>query len=183
MVVRRRIGLLVPSTNSTGEPDFHMTVPDGVSVHSHHLWLDTSIVKPETIDGMNSELAQGARYLAPLLIEVICMAGTTNSFYKGLSGSTWMENQMREAAGVPAIASSPSVAMALSHFGAKRISVATPYPKWSNERLKDYFTAAGLTDAKGHAYSKSGGEMPEEPTTDSEARKSCGAGRMRLQEG
>jgi len=144
MTVRRRIGLLVPSTNSTGEPDFHMTVPDGVTVHSHHLWIESNIAIPATMDGMNSELAQGARYLAPLGIEVICMAGTTNSFFRGRQGSTWMEGEMSKAAGVPAVASSPSVAQALAYFGAKRISVATPYPKWNNDRLKEYFTSAGF---------------------------------------
>jgi maleate cis-trans isomerase len=144
MTIRRRIGLLVPSTNSTGEPDFHIAVPKGVSVHSHHLWIESNISVPATMAGMNSELAQGARYLAPLGIEVICMAGTTNSFYNGLQGSTWMEEEMSKAAGVPAVASSPSIAKALGYLGAKRISVATPYPKWNNDRLKDYFTSAGF---------------------------------------
>src|SRR5260370_36756297 len=140
MTIRRRIGLLGPSTNSTGEPDFHMTVPDGVSVHSHHLWLDSNIGGPSAMEGMNSELAQGARYLAPLGIEVICMAGTTNSFYKGLQGSAWMEEEMSKAAGGPAVASSPSVAKALGYLGAKRVPGATPYPKGNNHRPQDYFT-------------------------------------------
>lgn len=144
MAVRRRIGVLVPSTNSTAEPDFHMAVPAGVSVHSHHLWIDTNIGLSSTMERMNSELAQGARYLAPLGIEVICMAGTTNSFYNGKEGSTWMEQEMSQSAGVPAVASSPSVVQALAHFGARRISVATPYPKWANDRLNVYFTAAGF---------------------------------------
>jgi maleate isomerase len=144
MAIRRRIGLLVPSTNSTAEPDFHMTVPDGVTVHSHHLWLEADAASASSMDRMNSELSQGARYLAPLGIEVICMAGTTNSFYKGLEGSDWMEQEMSRGAGVPAVSSSPSVCQALRHYGAKKISVATPYAQWNNDRLMEYFTAAGF---------------------------------------
>ncbi|MBI3966424.1 MAG: aspartate/glutamate racemase family protein [Chloroflexi bacterium] len=145
MAIRRRIGLLVPATNSTGEPDFHMTVPAGVSVHSHHLWNSTDASSDAAMDLMNSDLAKGARYLAPLGIEMICMAGTTNSFYQGLDGSDWMEREMsRAAGGVPAVASSPSIAQALRYFGAKRISVATPYVQWNNDRLAEYFTAAGF---------------------------------------
>ena len=144
MATRRRIGLLVPATNSTGEPDFHMTVPDGVTVHSHHVWNSTDASSDAAMDLMNSDLANGARYLRPLGIEAICMAGTTNSFYKGIRGSDWMEDVMSKATGVPAIASSPSIAMALRHYGAKRISVATPYVQWNNDRLRDYFTAAGF---------------------------------------
>ena len=144
MTIRRRIGLLVPATNSTGEPDFHMTAPDGVTVHSHHVWNSTDASSDEAMDLMNSDLANGSRHLAPLGIEVICMAGTTNSFYKGIQGSDWMEQVMSRAAGVPAVASSPSIAQALRHYGAKRISVATPYKRWNNDRLYDYFTAAGF---------------------------------------
>lgn len=144
MAVRRRVGLLVPATNSTGEPDFHMTVPEGVTVHSHHVWNSTDASSDGAMDLMNSDLANGARHLAPLGIEVICMAGTTNSFYKGIAGSDWMEQEMNKAAGVPAVASSPSVAQALRYYGAKRISVATPYVQWNNDRLRDYFTQAGF---------------------------------------
>ncbi|MBI3967670.1 MAG: aspartate/glutamate racemase family protein [Chloroflexi bacterium] len=145
MAVRRRIGLLVPTTNSTGEPDFHMGVPDGVTVHSHHLWIGTDGASAASMERMNADLETGARYLAPLGIEVICMAGTTNSFYNGLTGSDWMEAHMSKAAGgIPAVASSPSVAQALRYYGAKRISVATPYAKWNNDRLGEYFTAAGF---------------------------------------
>ena len=144
MTVRRRVGLLVPATNSTGEPDFHMTVPDGVTVHSHHIWNSMDGSTDQATDLMNSDLANGARHLAPLGIEVICMAGTTNSFYKGIAGSDWMEQEMSKAAGVPAVASSPSAAQALRCYGARRISVATPYVQWNNDRLRDYFTAAGF---------------------------------------
>ena len=144
MAVRRRIGLLVPATNSTGEPDFHMTVPDGVTVHSHHVWNSTDASSDQAMDLMNSDLANGARHLAPLGIEIVCMAGTTNSFYKGIAGSDWMEQEMSKAAGVPAVASSPSVVQALRYYGAKRISVATPYVQWNNDRLREYFTDAGF---------------------------------------
>ena len=56
-----------------------------------------------------------------------------------------MEQIMSKASGgLPAVATSPSVVQALNYFGAKKISVATPYPDWSNERLKLYFDSAGF---------------------------------------
>ena len=47
-------------------------------------------------------------------------------------------------AGVPALATSPSVVEALRFFGAKRISIASPYPQWNNERLRSYMEAQGF---------------------------------------
>src|SRR5207247_9264000 len=45
---------------------------------------------------------------------------------------------------VRAVATTPSVVTALRAFGARRISVATPYPDWNNERLRAYLEAHGF---------------------------------------
>jgi maleate cis-trans isomerase len=44
-------------------------------------------------------------------------------------------------AGVPAVATTPSVVEALRALGARRLSVATPYPEWNNKRLRSYLEA------------------------------------------
>jgi maleate cis-trans isomerase len=51
---------------------------------------------------------------------------------------------IRREAGVPAVATSPSVVEALRFFGARRLSVATPYPEWNNRRLRAYLEAQGF---------------------------------------
>ena len=48
------------------------------------------------------------------------------------------------AAGVPAVATSPSVVEALRFFGARRVSVATPYPDWNNTQLRAYLESLGF---------------------------------------
>ena len=97
------------------------------------------------MDGMNAQLEEGARHLAQGKVDVVNMTGTTNSFYRDLEWSNEMERVMsRGAGGIPAVATSPSVVRALNYFGAKKISVATPYPDWNNQRLKLYFEAAGF---------------------------------------
>jgi len=42
------------------------------------------------------------------------------------------------------VATSPSVVEALRSFGARRISVATPYPEWNNQKLRAYLEAHGF---------------------------------------
>ena len=144
MAIRKRIGIMVPATNSTVEPDFHRIAPEGTSIHSQRLWLTNDAIGEEGMDQMNAQLEQGARYLAQAKVEVVTMVGTSNSFYKGIEWSAQMEAIMARGAGVPAVATSPSVAQALRVFGAKKISVASPYPDWNNERLKAYFEAQGF---------------------------------------
>jgi maleate cis-trans isomerase len=51
---------------------------------------------------------------------------------------------IERVAGAPAVAAAPSVVEALRFFGAKRISVATPYPEWNNRQLRAYLEALGF---------------------------------------
>src|SRR5438034_4240702 len=55
-----------------------------------------------------------------------------------------MLQTISKAAGVPAVAAAPAVVDALRHFGARRVSVATPYPDWNNQRLRAYLEASGF---------------------------------------
>ncbi len=145
MAIRKRIGIMVPATNTTVEPDFHRIAPPGVTIHSQRLWLTNAGTGKEAMDQMNAQLEEGARRLAQGKVEVVNMTGTTNSFYRDLAWSDEMERIMsRGAGGIPAVATSPSVVRALNYFGARKISVATPYPDWNNGRLKIYFESAGF---------------------------------------
>jgi len=51
---------------------------------------------------------------------------------------------IEKASSVPAAATGPSVVQALRFFGAKRISVATPYPDYNNQKLLSYLEAMGF---------------------------------------
>ncbi len=144
MAIRKRIGIMVPATNTTVEPDFHRIAPTRTTIHSQRLWLTNDAMGKDGMDQMNAQLEEGARSLAQGKVEVVAMVGTTNSFYQGIQWSTRMEDLMARAAGVPAVATSPSVAQALRILGARKISVASPYPSWNNDRLKEYFEEQGF---------------------------------------
>jgi len=88
-----------------------------------------------------SEIETGARYLATARVDVIAYGCTTGSFYRGPGWDREMLGLIAREAGVPAVATTPSVVEALRAFGARRLSVATPYPEWNNERLRAYLEA------------------------------------------
>ena len=144
MSVRKRIGLLVPSTNTTCEADFQLVAPSGITIHGHRLWLTNEGTGDDVVNRMNSEIEQGARYLATARVDVIVYGCTTGSFFKGPGWDRQMLEVIQRAAGVPAVATSPSVVEALRLFGARRISVATPYPEWNNQKLLRIPRGAGV---------------------------------------
>lgn len=144
MGARKRIGVMVPSTNTTCEADYQLVAPRGITIHGQRLWLTNDALGEEGMNRMNAEIESGARYLATARVDVIAYGCTTGSFYKGPGWDREMIEVIERAAGVPAVATSPSVVEALRFFGARRISVATPYPEWNNQRLRGYLEAMGL---------------------------------------
>ena len=144
MSQRKRVGVMVPSTNTTCEADFQMTAPPGVTVHGQRLWLTNDAAGAAGMDRMNAEVESGARYLATARVDVVAYGCTTGSFYKGPGWDRDMVATISRTAGVPAVATTPAVVEALRFFGARRISVATPYPEWNNARLRAYLEAQGF---------------------------------------
>ena len=144
MAVRTRIGVMIPSTNTTFEADCQMVAPKDVTIHGQRLWLTNEFTDAEGIERMNVEIESAARYLATAKVDAIAYGCTTGSFYKGPGWDDEMLELIQNAAQVPAAATSPSVVEALRYFGAQRISVASPYPRWNNEKLRAYLEAQGF---------------------------------------
>ena len=144
MSLRKRIGLIVPSTNTTCEADFQMAVPPGITVHGQRMWMTNEGTGDDIFNRMNAEIETGARYLATARVDVVVYGCTTGSFFKGPGWDREMLALIERTAGVPAVATSPSVVEALRTFGARRVSVATPYPEWNNQKLRAYLEAQGF---------------------------------------
>jgi maleate cis-trans isomerase len=144
MGLRKRIGVMVPSTNTSCEADFQMAAPRDVTIHGQRLWVTNDDEGEAAMERMNSEIESSARYLATAKVDVVAYGCTTGSFYKGPGWDREMIELIERNAGVPAVATSPSAVEALRHFGAKKLSVASPYPEWNNEKLHAYLESAGF---------------------------------------
>ena len=143
MSVRTRIGLIIPATNSTAEPDFAMVAPSHVSIHGQRMW-NINDLTVEVMEEMNADAEQAARYLSQAKMDFIVYGCTTGSFFKGPGYDEELIQRIEKATGVPATATAPAAVAALRAFGAKRISVASPYTQWQNDRLREYFEAVGF---------------------------------------
>ena len=107
MSPRKRIGVMIPSTNTTCEADFQLTVPRDVTIHGQRLWMTNEGTGDAAYVRMNGEIESGARYLATANVDVVVYGCTTGSFYKGPGWDTEMLELIRREAKVPAVATSP----------------------------------------------------------------------------
>jgi maleate cis-trans isomerase len=152
--LEKRLGLIVPSVNVVLEPDFYRTVPENVTVHSQRVWVqphgwseDDAVELANTSErliAMNLEAAEAARYLATARVDTLVYGCTSGGFFLGAAEEDSMLAGMRRVTELPVVAASPAILAALRTIGAKRISVASPYPSAVNGRLKDYLSMSGF---------------------------------------
>lgn len=159
-MVPKRIGIMIPSTNTAMEADFQrLGVGRHVTVHSERLFIPDGEMSPDILDVMNADLASRITSLASAKLDVIVYGCTSGSFYKGADWDQDVVRKVEEMTGVPCITTSGAVATALRHVQAQRLSIITPYPAWTNQKLVTYYEADGfeVLNIEGDARAASNG--------------------------
>jgi len=126
---RAKIGLIVPSTNTINEPEFYLMAPRGVSIHTARIKL-LGKATTESYLAMAAETERAAGELATAEVDVVAWGCTSGSV---IVPREKLEASMVKQAGVPAVTTFGSVLAALKAFGAKTISLGTPYVDFVNE--------------------------------------------------
>jgi len=137
-----RIGLIVPSSNTTMEVEFSGYAPKGVFIHTSRLPL-RRIIEEELL-GMSGEVEKCARLLSDAGVNVIVYGCTTGSLVKGKGYDEELERRIKEATGIPVITTAGAVLDALNEKGVKKIAVATPYIEEINRKEESFLIENGF---------------------------------------
>ena len=139
---RLRIGLIVPSSNTTMESEFFMMAPEGVSIHTARMLLREA--RAEALREMSKDAERGASLLSTAAVDVILYGCTTGSL---LGGSEWekelMERVQRSGEAL-SFSTATAVVDALKELGAEKIVVATPYIEELNALEKHFLESHGF---------------------------------------
>src|SRR5262249_62100468 len=122
-----KVGLIVPSVNTTTEPEFAWIAPPRISFHAVRVFMN--ITTPAALRAMNGEVRRAAELLATLSPDVVAYACTAGSFVDRPAATPALLAEMRHIAGCPVVATSSAMVAALRHLGVSRIALATPYPQ------------------------------------------------------
>jgi maleate isomerase len=140
---RGRLGLIVPSSNSTNEPEFARWLPDGVSLHTARMRLEG--VDAESLGAMADEIERCTDLLATADVDAIAYGCTTGSLVHGPGYDEEIEGRIESAADVPAVATAASVKRAFARLRLERLAITTPYVEDLNDREVKFLTDAGYT--------------------------------------
>ena len=137
-----RIGLLVPSSNTTVEPEFYRALPPGVTLHVARLFLTQ--ISTDAILGIVQDLETQSRGLASADVDVIVLGATAPSFLKGLGYDRELIARIEAATGKRATTTSTALIAALRHLGVSRVVLGAAYDDKVNAIAKAFLEANGI---------------------------------------
>jgi len=138
----RKLGLIVPSWNTVMEYEVQRMAGGAMSVHTARIphTADTE----EKLLWLGTQAPEAAKLLAHAKVDVICYGCAAGGFLKGPIEDQALGAKIEKETGIPVAVSSSAVADALRALGTARVSLASPYAPWLNERLRQYLIAAGF---------------------------------------
>jgi len=144
-----RLGLMVPSSNTTMESEFYKMLPEGFSTHTSRLRLSKATVKELT--WMEEKIEEEALKLADAQVDVIGYGCTSGSFFRGVGHDKIIEERIEKVSETPAVATAGAVIKALRALSVIKVAVATPYTDEINILEKRFLSANDfeVVDLKG----------------------------------
>jgi maleate isomerase len=145
---RKRIGIVVPSTNTTVQPECENLQPHGVT---NHVARSTIKERPLNTESAFFEHMQDMREGIGIAIDQIMTAGpdhlilgiSLETFWGGVAAAAELQRELGQRAGVGVSMGSTASVSALNAFGAKRIAVLTPHQPRGDDMVRLYLAEAG----------------------------------------
>ena len=164
----RRIGLLVPSSNTTQEIEYNKIMPDGVSLHVARLPLRT--VDAFSTARIVEDIEIESRKLADADVDAIVLAATAPSSRNGIGYDQELIGRIEAASGKKATTASTALIQALTVLGIRRLVIAAPWTEATNTTAAAFIVASGFSvlahRALGHAANLDIGVLPEQTAYD-----------------
>ena len=165
---QRRIGLLLPSSNTTQEPEFTRILPDGVTLHAARLPLRS--VDPSSTARIVEDIETESRKLADANVDAIVLAATAPSSRNGIRYDQELIGRIEAASGKPATTASTALIRALTVLEARRLVIAAPWSEAINVTAAAFIEASGITvlahRAMGHVSNLEIGLLDEQTAYD-----------------
>lgn len=160
----KRLGLLLPSSNTTQEPEFFKVLPPSVSLHCARLTL--SNIDPDSTLNIVKELEKEAAKLADAAVDVVVLSATAPSTRLGKGYDQELCKRIETASNKPATTAATAMLQAFEHLGIRRVALAAPWSSGTNQVVAAFIEASGITvvsqEALGHVHNNDVGLLKPE---------------------
>lgn len=140
---RGRLGLIVPANNSVIEPEFWSVLPDGVATFATRI-LARGDLTPAAVRAMEAGVDAAVAQIAATDVDAIAYCDMVTTFIMEPGWNEARVAAIAAATGRPALSAWTALRDALAAVGARRIAVASPYPRAIHALAPTFFAARGF---------------------------------------
>lgn len=146
---RKKFAVLVPSTNTSVQPEFDAMRPEGVTNHISRIRIPNIPLADDAdfqklIDLIATAQMEAVDSVMSCQPDVLVLGISAETFWDGYAASKRLKAELEEHTRLPVAMGSDACQAALSLFGAKRIGVITPYQPVGDRNVVRFFEEAGF---------------------------------------
>jgi maleate isomerase len=146
---RCKFGVIVPSTNTIVEPEFHQMSPAGVTCHSARFLIPNMPLNSDAdfevlVEHIKANLDEAVDGVTPAEIDHLIIGISAESFWDGVEGAEAVKARLEARAGCEVTLGSTAAQSALAAVGARKIAVLTPYWPVADARVEVFFEQCGF---------------------------------------
>ncbi|MGJ5180328.1 maleate cis-trans isomerase family protein [Bradyrhizobium oligotrophicum] len=150
---RKKFAVLVPSTNTSVQPEFDGMRPVGVTNHISRIRIPNIALRSnddfnrliELIAAAQIEAVDSAMSMEP---DRLVLGISAESFWDGYAAARRLKQELEQHSGIAVTTGSDAVESVLRLIGVKRIAVITPYFPVGDDNVVRFFEEAGFAVAK-----------------------------------
>jgi maleate isomerase len=140
---RARVGIAVPHSNPTVEPELRLLVPPAIGVYATRLHHRAPLVE-DRLRHYIRHLPEAIQTFGELKLAAFGFGCTGSSYLAGRDDEDRLTAEATEASGVPVITAAQALRSALKTLGCRSIALVSPYPAALAEAGYRYWEAAGI---------------------------------------
>ncbi len=140
---RGKIGIIIPSANTTMEPELNQMAPKGVSIHCSRMFAMGC--STEDLKRQDEDVERCARLLGSADMDVVIYGCTSGSFVNGLEWEKKLQEEIAREANCKSITTTWAVLSALEVYGKKKLALVNPYNDEVSEIEHRFFTEQGFS--------------------------------------
>jgi maleate cis-trans isomerase len=161
---RKRIGYIAPTVIEVVAYEFYRFAPDGIGITGVTCSIDDW--RPEEFEKGLAQVSAAATYLGSRGVDFIIHGGGPLVVARGPGYEEMIVRDVEAASKVKATTSIRAGIQALRHVGARRIAIASPYPKRHNDALTSHMTTNGFEIVRAEGMDLPFKEMQNLPPDD-----------------
>jgi maleate isomerase len=145
---RLKVGVVVPSTNTTVQPETDALRLPGVTYHTGRIPITDRKISADTfldhVAAMRAGIESASDQVMTAGVQVLIQGVALECFWGGLVGSADLRQRLEARCGVPVVLGSEAVRAGLEAFGARRIAVLTPHMPKGDDEVRAWLQEAGF---------------------------------------